>query len=145
MLSLSNLKPAYGSRTHSKRVGRGNASGKGTTAGRGTKGQKARSGGRKGLKRLGMRRMLLGFPKIGGFRSPYPRSAVLNVRDLDHQFTSGAFISPRVLVKRGLVSKIDGGVKILGEGQITKKFIIKDCQVSERARQKIIDAGGEVK
>lgn len=143
-LSLHNLKPAPGSKKKEKRVGRGNAAGGGTTAGRGTKGQKARTGGRKGLKRLGMRRMLLSFPKLGGFRSLYGRPAVVNLETLERVSASGDTVSPKVLLERRLVSATKHGVKILGDGKLTKKLIVKDCKVSESAKNKIIAVGGEV-
>lgn len=143
-LSLSNLKPAPGSKKKEKRVGRGNAAGGGTTAGRGTKGQKARTGGRKSLKRLGMRRMLLSIPKLGGFRSLYGRPAVVNLETLERVFASGVIINPKVLLERGLVNTTKHGVKILGDGKLTKKLIINGCAVSEAAKQKILAAGGEV-
>lgn len=144
-LSLSNLKPAPGSKKKEKRVGRGNAAGGGTTAGRGTKGQKARTGGRNGLKRLGMRRMLLSFPKLGGFRSLYGRPAVVNLETLERIFVSGDTVSPKILLERGHVGTTKHGVKILGDGKLTKKLIVKDCKVSESARKKIVEVGGEIK
>jgi len=144
-LSLSNLKPARGSSKKEKRVGRGNASGHGTYSGRGVKGQRARSGGRGGLKRLGMRRLLLSSPKIGGFRSLYPRPEVLNLDDLERVLTHGTEVTPKILLKHGLVGKSNNGVKILGNGKLTKKLVIKGCKISASAEEKIIAVGGEIK
>lgn len=143
-LSLSNLKPARGSRKKAKRIGRGNASGHGTYSGRGVKGQKARSGGKGGLKRLGMRRLILSFPKVGGFRSLRLKPVIVNINDLEQVFPSGAEVSPKTLLKVGLIRASAAGVKILGDGKLTKKLTVKGCAVSESAKKKILDAGGEV-
>ena len=143
-LSLSNLKPAHGSRTRSRRVGRGNAGRGGTTAGRGTKGQKARTGGRGGLKRLGMRRLLLNLPKVGGFRSIHKKPAILNVGDLERVFAAGAEVTPSILLAKGLVNSRDGGIKILGDGEITKKLHFQNVLLSKSASEKIKKAGGSI-
>ena len=143
-LTLSNLKPAHGSRTYSKRIGRGNASGKGTTAGKGTKGQRARSGGRKGLKRMGLKRIMQRVPKHRGFTSIFKKLAVLNVETLEQKFTTGTIITPLLLVKEDLIQNIRDGVKILGQGTLTKKFTIQGCDVSKSAKEKIEKAGGKV-
>lgn len=144
-LSLSNLKPSPGSRTRSKRVGRGNASGRGTTAGRGTKGQRARTGGRNKLARMGARRLILSTPKLGGFKSIYSKPQIVNIEDIDVQFENGATVTPQALLKAGLVRDARHGVKILGDGFLTKKLAIKGCSLSESAKKKIVEAGGEVK
>src|SRR5262245_50212699 len=102
-LSLNNLRPAYGSKSQPKRVGRGNASGKGTTAGRGGKGQKARTGGRNRLKRLGMRRQMLQTPKLRGFKSKYAKDETVSLGAISAAFVDGANVTPKSLAKKGLV------------------------------------------
>lgn len=142
--SLSNLKPSPGSRTRVRRIGRGAGSGRGTTAGKGTKGQRARSGGRKGLKRLGLKRIMQRIPKHRGFKSIHPRLAVVNVSDLEAYFASGAVITPQALAAMDLVRSAKNGVKILGDGALTKSFTIKGCEMSKTAKAKIEKAGGRI-
>lgn len=142
--TLSNLKPSPGSRTRVRRIGRGAGSGRGTTAGKGTKGQRARSGGRKGLKRLGLKRIMQRIPKHRGFKSIHPRPAVVNVGDLEARFASGAVITPQALAAIGLVRSAKNGVKILGDGALTKALTVKGCEVSKSAKEKIEKAGGKI-
>ncbi len=98
-LAMHTLKPAKGSKFHSKRVGRGNASGKGTYSARGAKGQKARSGGRSGLKKIGVRRILLVTPKKRGFHSSFPRAKLVKLDDLQRLVKDGEVITRRLLIK----------------------------------------------
>lgn len=144
-LSLHTIKPADGSKKKKKRVGRGNASGHGTYSTRGLKGQRSRSGGKGGLKYMGMKRMLLSSPKKRGFKSIHPKPEVLNIKDLDNKFDNNAKITLKTLREIGLVSKINKGVKILGKGETKKKFFVSECSVSASAKKKIEDAGGEIK
>ncbi|KKU12395.1 MAG: 50S ribosomal protein L15 [Parcubacteria group bacterium GW2011_GWC2_45_7] len=143
-ITLSNLKPAPGSRTRVKRLGRGNASGKGTYSGKGIKGQRARSGGRKGLKLLGLKRIFQRVPKHRGFKSIHPKPAQVNLGWLEARFPAGAVISPQTLKAAGLVRNIRNGVKILGDGSLTKTLAIHGCLVSQSAKEKIEKAGGRV-
>ncbi|MFA6993339.1 MAG: 50S ribosomal protein L15 [Patescibacteria group bacterium] len=143
-LSLSNLRPATGSKKHKKRVGRGQASGHGTTATRGGKGQRARAGGRGGLKIKGLKARLQKIPKLRGFRSPYPKNQVINLSALEKNFSAGGSVTPEKLFKNGLLSSLSGGVKILGEGKLTKKLMVKGCSVSASAKEQILKAGGQV-
>src|SRR3989338_10160525 len=92
-LTLDNLKINFGAKKKRKRVGRGNASGHGTYSGRGLKGQRARSGGKKGLKLRGLKQLLKNKPKIGGFRSLKPKMAVVNLSDLENNFSAGEIIN----------------------------------------------------
>ncbi len=142
--TLANLTPSRGSRTRSKRLGRGNASGKGTTAGKGTKGQRARSGGRKGLKRMGLKRIMQRIPKHRGFTSIYKKPSVINVGVLEKKFAAGTTITPGLLVKENLLQNTKTEMKILGEGNLTRAFIVKGCAVSNSAREKILKAGGKI-
>lgn len=143
-LSLHTLKPARGAKHYPKRVGRGNASGKGTTAGKGGKGQTARTGGRNKLKFLGLKRLILSTPKLGGFRSLKPKDAVVTVEQLNKSFGAGEKVTPTKLFKKGLIRSANLTVKILGAGNLKKKLSVKGCSVSAGAKEKIIAAGGEV-
>ncbi len=143
-LNLHNIKPKKGSRKSKKRVGRGNASGKGTYAGRGVKGQRARSGGRSGLKLKGIRPIMLAQPKVRGFKSGKTPPAVVNISILNKTFADGAKVTPKALQKKGLVENIAAGVKILAKGDIGVKLTIEGCKVSEAAKAKIEGAGGRV-
>ncbi len=125
-------------------MGRGHGSGRGKTAGKGTKGQRARSGGRKGLKRIGLKRVMQRIPKHRGFRSIHARPAVVNVGVLEAVFEGGAKITPFLLAKHDLVQNTRSGVKILGDGTLNKAFIFSDCEVSKSAREKIEKAGGKI-
>lgn len=140
-LTLYNLKSFPKKRR--KRVGRGFGSGHGRYSTRGIKGQRARSGGKAGLKLKGAKNMIMALPKIGGFKSIHPKPAIINIGKLAEHFNEGDKISPKILLKRRLIDKIKTGVKILGEGEIDKKLIIEGCQVSKSARKKIEKAGGK--
>lgn len=126
-----------------KRVGRGG--GRGKTSGRGTKGQKARAGH---SIMPAIREQLKKIPKmrgrgIGGLRSIQDKPEVINIAQLEKFFSAGDTVSPKVLVERGAVR---GGkkVKILGDGEISKKLTISGCLVSGSARAKIEKAGGSI-
>ncbi|MBU4264434.1 MAG: 50S ribosomal protein L15 [Proteobacteria bacterium] len=144
MLSLSNLSPQKGSTKQRKRLGRGPGSGHGKTSGRGHKGFKARSGS--GVKRgfeggqMPLQRRLpkRGFNNI--FRKEF---AIVNVKDLD-KLEAGSKVDRKALVAIGLIRAKDNFVKILGEGELTKKFTVAVDKVSESARKKIESAGGTI-
>ena len=141
-MQLHQLKPSK--KKAKKRVGRGGPHG--TTATRGTKGQKARSGSGKGKSFEGTKTPLWRrTPKLRGFKSIYDKNNVVNVSALERNFQDGDTISARILLKKGLVSKIKPRVKILGSGDLKKKFIIEECIVSKSAEDKIKKAGGKVK
>lgn len=133
----------------SKRIGRGRASGKGKTAGRGTKGQKARAGHKIWPN---VREQLKKIPKmrgrgIHGLRSIAPKPAVLNVAALEVFFKAGDTVTPAVLRERRIVrmpASKQVQIKILGDGELTKKLIISGMNVSAGAKQKIEKAGGSV-
>ncbi len=133
----------------SKRIGRGRASGKGKTAGRGTKGQNARAGHKK---RPEVREQLKKLPKlrgrgVHGLTSIQAKPSVVNVSALEALFAAGETVSPTTLQERGVVQARRGkkaAVKILGDGEITKKLAVVGCAVSSSAREKIEKAGGSV-
>lgn len=141
--TLSNLKPAFGSRTRTRRIGRGPGSGRGTTAGKGTKGQRARSGGRKGLKRIGLKRIMARVPKHRGFTAVYKKPQAVNVGVLNARLEGGV-ITPRRLEEERLVHTARFGVKIVGDGELTKAFTVQGCAVSASAKEKIEKAGGKI-
>jgi large subunit ribosomal protein L15 len=152
-LNLSTLKPAQ-ARKDRKRVGRGVGSGSGKTAGRGTKGQKSRSGSHKmpagfegGQMPIDMRLGKLrgntsadAMP-IGPFRT---YTQPVNVGDLDARFEAGAEVTPEALKASGLVRKLSVDVKILGNGELTKKLSVTAHGFSRSAVEKIEAAGGTV-
>ncbi|OGZ30263.1 MAG: 50S ribosomal protein L15 [Candidatus Niyogibacteria bacterium RIFCSPLOWO2_01_FULL_45_48] len=142
-MQLHNLKPKIGKK-NKKRIGRGGK--RGTYSGRGIKGQKARAGHRM---RPEMRDILKKIPKLRGYRSKIRpnKIATVNIGDLEKKFVSGDKITPQILVKSGLLKKIGGqtpAVKLLGSGEITKKLMVSDCQISGPAKDKIEKAGGTV-
>lgn len=143
-LTLHTIFPKKGSRKTSKRLGRGLGSGKGTYSGRGVKGQKARSGGGNGLKKRGMRGIILAQPKARGFKSNRPTPAVVNVAVLNKHFVDGAKVNPKILQKKGLVEDISAGVKILASGELSLKLTVEECLLSAAAKEKIEKAGGKV-
>lgn len=143
-LSLHNLKSSVGSRRKSKRLGRGDSAGQGSYSGKGQKGQKARSGGRHKLARKGLRNLLMSSPKLRGFKSFYPKAKVLNLEVLEKHFNDGDIINSGALKEKGLVSARAEKIKILGDGELTKKLTIEGMAVSGSAKDKIEAKGGSV-
>jgi large subunit ribosomal protein L15 len=143
-LNLSTLKPAKGSNKRKIRVGRGTSSAHGTYSGRGAKGQRARSGGKKGLKLFGLKRAIQSTPKLSGFKSLKPKLQVVNLRDLEKNYEDSDIITPASLWQKGLIGTTQIGVKVLGEGKLTKKFVIKTHKISESAKAMIEKNGGQV-
>ena len=143
-MKLNELSPAMGSTHVSKRKGRGHATGNGKTAGRGHKGQKARSGGgvRVGFEG-GQMPLARRIPKRG-FNNIFakPLEAV-NVSVLEAKFESGAEVDAQALLNAGVLSKCKYGVKIIGNGELTKALTVKATAFSESAKQKIEAAGGK--
>jgi large subunit ribosomal protein L15 len=145
MLTLSNLKPAHGAKHRKKRVGCGEGSGHGKTSGRGHKGQKARSGGSIRLGFEGGQMPLLRRMPKRGFNNTVFKTVwgVVNLRDLE-RFEPGVEIDETFLRKQGLVRGRIDGVKILGEGAVSKALTLKVDAISAAAREKIEKAGGSV-
>ncbi len=143
-MQLHDLAPAPGSRKKRKKVGRGPGSGMGKTSTRGHKGLKARSGGnvRPGFEG-GQMPIYRRLPKRGFFNIFKTNNAVLNVKDLD-RFEDGTMIDIDILREAGMVKGRVDGVKILGLGEITKKFSLKNILVSKTAKEKIESAGGSI-
>ena len=144
-MNLSNLHPAAGSK-HSDafRVGRGHGSGNGKTAGRGQKGQKSRSGGkvRVGFEG-GQMPLYRRLPKRGFTNRNTKLVAYVNVEKLN-KFEDGAVVDIQTLVEAGAVKNRFDAVKILGNGDLTKKLTVQAAAFSASAKEKIEAAGGKV-
>lgn len=128
-------------------VGRGSSSGRGTTAGKGNKGQQSRSGGKTYVGFEGGQMPLYRRIANRGF-SNYPfkkEYSVVNVSLLEEKYSDGESVNKVTLVAKGLISKVDSLVKILGTGDLTKKLTVDVDKVSASAKAKIEKAGGSVK
>ena len=145
-MQLHDLTPAPGSTHRRKRIGRVNSSGHGTTAGLGQKGQLSRSGGGKGAGfEGGQTPLAMRLPKLPGFRNPRRiEFKAINIARLDEKFEDGAVIDGAALKAAGIIKKEFEPVKVLGEGETTKKFTVKVDKVSAAAKAKIEAAGGSV-
>ncbi|MFE8599516.1 50S ribosomal protein L15 [Archangium violaceum] len=144
MTTLNNLKRPANSWHRKKRVGRGQGSGLGKTAGRGGKGQKARSGnmrfeGFEGGQSPLQRRL----PKFGFISPNRTIYAVVNLADLE-AFDAGATVDEAALKARGLVKGRYDGVKVLGNGKLSKKLTVRAHKLSATAREAVEKAGGSV-
>ncbi len=132
-IKLHNLKS--NSSSTKKRIGRGGK--RGTYSGRGLKGQRSRSGGKRGLKRLGLKPLMTQTHKLRGFKSPHAKPETVNLKDLQKFFKDGEIVSPGTLLKRGLIKTRRNGVKILGMGKLTHKLTVVGCSVSESVASKV--------
>ena len=144
-MKLTDLRPAKGAKSARKRVGRGEGSGLGKTSGRGNKGLKARSGG--GTKpgyeggQMPLQRRL---PKRGFVNVFRKETAVVNVEELN-RFEAGSVVDAGALRREGLVKgDCPGGVKLLGNGQVTRKLTVKVDRASKAAVEKVVAGGGTV-
>ncbi len=145
-MNLHNLKPRPGAKHRVKRLGCGESSGLGKTSGRGHKGQKSRSGGgvRPGFEggQMPLHRRL---PKRGFNNTRFQdKIAVVNVSDLDGRFEDGATVNMESLKAARLVKGTYDAVKVLGDGDISKKLTVEGCKVSASAKEKIEKAGGSI-
>ena len=140
---IHELAPAEGSKKDVKRVGRGHGSGWGKTSGKGHKGQNARSGGgvRPGFEG-GQMPLARRIPKRGFNNIFAAKMAAVNVSSLEI-FKEGTEVDAELLLASGLVKNIDNGVKILGNGEITKNLTVKADAFSASAKEKIEKAGGK--
>ena len=144
MIGLHDLKPPPGSTRNRKRRGIGHGAGQGKTAGRGSKGQKSRSGARtkRGFEggQMPLHRRL---PKRGFTNIFKKQIVVVNVSQLQ-VFRAGSSVSPETLIRRGIIKKVKDGVKILGQGELSKALKVSAHFFSQSARGKINQAGGTV-
>ena len=141
-MMLHELKPAEGASKAAKRKGRGAASGNGKTAGYGHKGQKARSGGKKAGFEGGQMPLQRRLPKRGFnniFATVY---TTVKVSDLN-RFEDGAVVDTAALLKSGLIKKANDGVKVLGNGELTRKLTVEAAAFTASAKEKIQKAGGK--
>ena len=145
-ITLHNLHPNDGATKPKKRLGRGRGSGTGKTSGKGVKGQKARPGhhGARFAFEGGQMPMPRRIPKRG-FKNPNRVEAFpINVATLDKTFDAGATVDVDALRAKGLVPKLAEFVKILGEGELSKKLTIKAHAASASAKDKVEKAGGTI-
>ena len=143
-MQLNELAPKH-KQKKSKRIGRGGK--RGTYSGRGLKGQKSRSGRR--FQPI-IRQVIKRYPKLRGYKFNQMRNntVAINTGDLENKFIGGEKITPKLLLANKLIRRKKGKipqVKILAKGALTKKFIISDCSVSEKAKEVIEKAGGQIK
>ena len=145
-MQLNDLRPAPGAKKSRKRIGRGNSSGYGTTAGRGQNGQLSRSGGGKGAGfEGGQQPLAMRLPKLPGFRNiNRVEYAPVNVSRLDGLFADDDVVDAEILVAKGVIKSALTPVKVLGDGEITKKLTVRVDKVSASAQAKIEAAGGKV-
>ena len=142
-MKLHELHPAAGATTAPKRLGRGIGSGLGKTSGKGHKGAKARSGGGKGPGfEGGQMKMTMRLPKRGftnNFRTEY---AAINVERLEI-FENGATVTPVDLIEAGIIKNVCDGIKIMGNGELTKKLTVVANKFTASAKEKIEAVGGK--
>ena len=142
-MELHNLAPVAGSTQVGKRKGRGHGSGNGKTGGRGHKGQKARSGGKVRAGFEGGQMPLARRVPKRGFNNIYAKPlTAINVAVLN-RFEDGAVVDAQALLEKGILSKCEYGVKILGNGSISKKLTVQASAFSASAKEKIEQAGGK--
>jgi large subunit ribosomal protein L15 len=143
-MELSNLRPAEGSKhSNNFRRGRGHGSGNGKTAGKGHKGQLARSGHKKAGFEGGQMPLYRRLPKRG-FKNRNSKEIIAINVDVLNRFEDGTEVTPELLLERRAVSKLGDGVKLLGNGDLTKKLVVKVNAFSEAAKAKIEAAGGTI-
>lgn len=142
-MKLHELKPAIGSTTAPKRLGRGVGSGLGKTSGKGHKGANARSGGgkRPGFEG-GQMPLVRILPKRGFYNRFATIYATVNVEQLD-AFEDGAVVNAEALMRAGIIKKLNDGVKIMGNGELTKKLTVQAAKFTQSAKEKIEAAGGK--
>lgn len=146
-MEIAEITKLAGAHKRRKRVGRGQGSGHGKTCGRGHKGGGSRSGWkRRGFAEGGQMPLFRRLPKRGfnnaRFRTEYH---VVNVDDLQARFEDGALVNGQALLEAGLIRDVRRGVKILGNGALSKKLTVEADRFSKQAAEKIRAAGGEVK
>ena len=141
-MNLSDLKPAEGSRRPRKRIGRGPGSGTGVTSGRGEKGQKSRSGySRKRGFEGGQMPLVRRVPKRGFHNIFRKEFAIVNISRFDE--LEGDTFTPEMLLASGVISRLRDGLKILGNGELTRAITISAHKFSDTAKGKIESAGGK--
>ncbi len=142
---LSSLRNIPGSKKNKKRLGRGPSSGHGKTAAKGHKGQNSRSGG--GVPAYfegGQMPLIRRLPKRG-FNNPFAKIyTVVNLDVIENKFNDGEEVTVETLRAKKIIKKVKDGVKILGNGEITKKLTFSGVLFSKSAKEKILNAGGTI-
>lgn len=142
-LRLDDLRPTPGSRHKQKRVGRGIGSGMGKQSTRGAKGQTRASGKVPAMFEGGQTPLFRRIP-IRGFKNINAKHyAVVNLSVLEERFTAGSEVTPEVLLEMRILNKLEDGVKILGDGELTKSLVVKAKVFSKSAKDKIEAVGGK--
>ncbi len=144
-MNITEITKQAGARKQRKRVGRGRGSGTGKTAGRGHKGAGSRAGAtRRAMREGGQMPTFRRMPKRGfnnfQFRTRY---SVVNVASLEDRYEAGAHVTAQSLLEAGLIRNLRFPVKVLGDGELTKKLVVDAAKFSESAKQKIQAVGGE--
>ncbi len=146
-MDITEITKLAGAEKRRKRVGRGRGSGHGKTSGRGHKGFGQRSGsGTRGFQEGGQMQLFRRLPKRGFNNALFAtRYSVINVASLDERFENGAHVTPQALVEAGLVRNLKMPIKVLGNGELKKKFKVDAAKFSKSAEEKIKAAGGEAR
>ncbi|MCQ2612207.1 MAG: 50S ribosomal protein L15 [Treponemataceae bacterium] len=141
------LKAPYGATKNRKRVGRGSSSGLGSTAGRGNKGQQSRSGGKVYVGFEGGQMPLYRRIARRGFSNYYFKKEyeIFNLSEIEAKYSSDEVVNKETLIQKGMLKKASALVKVLGDGELTKKLTVDVDKVSASAKEKIEKAGGSVK
>jgi len=144
-MNIEDLRPTPGSRFKKKRLGRGPGSGLGKTAGKGHKGAKARSGASQRADFEGGQTPLYRrSPKFGFTNALFKKiHSYVNIETLEKRFNDGDEITVELLLEKGIIKKVNDGLKVLGKGELTKKLTVKANAFSESAKQKIEANGGK--
>jgi len=143
-LSINTIKPSRGTEKKRKRIGRGNASGTGTYAGKGLKGQNSRSGV-SGLKRKGMKQILLKTPKKRGFTSLQEKAKAINLSAISDIYKDGETVNLSTLRKKGLLASAKKRVKILSQGDLRLSGLnFEGLDMSQAAQEKIKKSGSKI-
>ena len=141
-MKLHELQPAQGANTAAKRKGRGHGSGNGKTAGYGHKGQKARSGVKKAGFEGGQMPLQRRLPKRGFNNIFATKYATIKVSDLE-KFEAGSVVTTEALLEKGIIKKAMDGVKVLGNGELSKELTVQLAAYTASAKEKIEKAGGK--
>ncbi len=142
MLTPSTIS-SRGRKRNTKRVGRGNSSGKGSYSARGIKGQKARTGA-SGIMRRAFKAQLQKVPKSRGFTSSALKPETVSLTQLNTLASTVSEITPYVLKAHGIIDNVRAGVKIVATGELTQKVVLHDCLATKTALQAIEKAGGKL-
>lgn len=145
-IGLHNLTKRPQQKHKKKRIGRGNASGKGTYSGKGIKGQRSRSGGKKGLlKRSIMRQLVKKIPKLGGFKSQKSPRETVTLLQLQNNYSQGELVNLISLWEKRIIPQKAKSAKIVATGMLSKKLIIDHIALSKGAEEIVKSAGGEIR